>query len=187
MPPRESKTILTISTKRYQDLNLLNRLYDWLGYFRYTAKGRQLWGQAGVIVVVGGAPWDQAQRGVEVPEEGVNIAAFTCRYYLAINEKLPNNAGEPIARALADNWSRDITMRGETLVGSTAGVLGFTIGTDCTAGIANDVDTFKGGPGPSLAAAGSILLDEATESQERAGWRTLDLRLSSDPQMLIGP
>jgi hypothetical protein len=78
-------------------------------------------------------------------------------------------------------------MRGETLIGaSPPGVLGFTIGTDCTAGINNDVDTYKGGT-PTPSAAGSILLDEATESQERAGWRTLDLRLSSDPQMIITP
>jgi hypothetical protein len=145
------------------------------------------YGECGAIIVVGGAPWENAQRGVETDEDGINIAAFTCRYYLAINEKLPSNVGEPRARALADNWSRDITMRGETLIGATPpGVLAFTIGTDCTAGINNDIDTYKGG-GPPAVAAGSILLDEATESQERAGWRTLDLRLSSDPQMIIAP
>lgn len=133
----------------------------------------------GAIIVAGGAPWSLAQRGVETDEVGINIAAFTVRYYLAVNEKLPSNVGEPRARALADDFSRDITMRGETLVGG-GGVLDFTIGTDCASNIANDVDTYqKAGTGPH----GSILLDEATESQERAGWRTLDIRLSSDPQL----
>jgi hypothetical protein len=137
----------------------------------------------GAIIIAGGTPWSLAQRGVETDEVGINIAAFSCRYYLAVNEKLPSNVGEPRARALADDWSRDITMRGETLVGG-GGVLDFTIGTDCASGINNDVDTFKGGT-PTPGAHGAILLDEATESQERAGWRTLDMRLSSDPQLIL--
>lgn len=129
----------------------------------------------GAIIVAGGPPWSDAQRGVETDETGVNIAAFTVRYYLAVNEKLPSNVGEPRARALSDDFSRDITLRGEVLVGG-GGVLDFTIGTACA--LANDTDTFGTG-------AGTILMDEATESQERAGWRTLDMRLSSDPQLTV--
>jgi hypothetical protein len=129
----------------------------------------------GAIIVAGGPPWSDAQRGVETDEVGINIATFTVRYYLAVNEKLPSNVGEPRARALASDFSRDITLRGEVLVGG-GGVLDFTIGTDCA--LANDVDTFGTG-------TGSILLDEATETQERAGWRTLDMRLSSDPQLVL--
>jgi len=91
---------------------------------------------------------------------------------MAVNEKLPSNVGEPRARAFADDFSRDISLRGEVLIGG-GGVLDFTIGTDCA--LANDTDTFGTG-------AGTIYLDEATETQERAGWRTLDMRLSSDPQ-----
>lgn len=129
------------------------------------------------IIIAGGAPWSLAQRGVETDEDGINIAAFSVRYYLAVNEKLPSNVGIPRARALADDYSRDITLRGETLVGG-GGVLDFTVGTACV--LNNDVDTFGSG-------AGSILFDEATESQERAGWRTLDMRLSSDPELILGP
>jgi hypothetical protein len=129
----------------------------------------------GAIIIAGGPPWSDAQRGVETDETGINIAAFTVRYYLAVNEKLPSNVGEPRARALSDDFSRDISLRGEVLVGG-GGVLDFTIGTDCA--LANDVDTFGTG-------TGSILLDEATETQERAGWRTLDMRLSSDPQLVL--
>ncbi len=129
----------------------------------------------GAIIVVGGSPWDQAQRGVETDETGINISNFSVRYYLAINEKLPSNVGEPRARALADDFSRDISLRGEVLIGG-GGVLDFTIGTACS--LANDTDTFGTG-------AGTILLDEATETQERAGWRSLDMRLSSDPQLTV--
>jgi hypothetical protein len=129
---------------------------------------------SGAILVVGGTPWSLAQRGVELDETGVNIASFACRYYLAVNEKLPSNVGEPRARAQASKFSRDITLRGETLVGG-GGVMNFTMASSCV--LANDVATFT-------PVAGIILLDEVTETQERAGWRTLDMRLSSDPQLI---
>jgi len=153
---------------------LLKQLFQWL----YSPTG---FGSAGIrrhricgaIIVAGGPPWSQAQRGVETDETGVNIASFGVRYYLAVNEKLPSNVGEPRARALADDFSRDITLRGETLIGG-GGVLDFTIGTACV--LNNDTDTYGTG-------TGTILLDEVTETQERAGWRTLDMRLSSDPQL----
>lgn len=125
--------------------------------------------------MVGGAPWSLAQRGVEHDETGVNIASFATRYYLAVNEKLPSNVGEPRARAISDKFSRDITLRGETLVGG-GGVMDFTPGVACV--LANDTSTFT----PT---GGTILMDEVTETQERAGWRTLDMRLSSDPGMVV--
>lgn len=189
MPLHALKTHSTISAKECLHLNLLSRLHDWLGYFRYTPKGRERYGQCGAIIVVGGDPWQMAQRGVEANEGGTNTAAFTCRYYLAVNEKLPSNTGEPIARALSDDWSRDITLRGETLIGFVPdpgpppenNVLDFQIGVACV--LENDTDTFQGGT--PVGSHGTILLDEATESQERAGWRTLDMRLSSDPNMNV--
>jgi hypothetical protein len=161
-------------------LNHLNRLREWLNGFRYLPHARKRWSECGAIIIAGGAPWSLAQRGVETDEAGINIAAFSVRYYLAVNEKLPSNVGIPRARALADDFSRDITLRGETLVGG-GGVLDFTIGTACV--LNNDVNTFSQGTGPH----GDILFDEATESQERAGWRTLDMRLSSDPELNLGP
>lgn len=159
---------------------MLPNLIAWVTKLFHTPTG---FGSAGIrrhricgaIIVAGGPPWSDAQRGVETDEVGVNIANFSVRYYLAVNEKLPSNVGEPRARALSDDFSRDITLRGEVLVGG-GGVLDFTIGTDCS--LANDSDTFGTG-------TGAILLDEATESQERAGWRTLDMRLSSDPQLTL--
>jgi len=153
---------------------LINKLLRWWkGPTGFGTAGIRRHRICGAIIIAGGAPWSLAQRGVETDEVGINIAAFSCRYYLAVNEKLPSNVGEPRARALSDQFSRDITLRGETLVGG-GGVLDFTIGTACT--LANDIDTYGDG-------SGVVLMDEATESQERAGWRTLDVRLSSDPQL----
>jgi hypothetical protein len=156
---------------------LLTKLFQWLfvsptGFGSAGIRRQRI---CGAIIVVGGPPWDEAQRGVETDETGVNIASFAVRYYLAVNEKLPSNVGEPRARAMADDFSRDISLRGEVLIGG-GGVLDFTIGTDCS--LANDTDTFGTG-------AGTVLMDEATETQTRAGWRELDMRLSSDPQLVV--
>lgn len=156
--------------------NLLLKLRAWYeGPQGFGTAGIRRQRISGAILVIGGVPWSLAQRGVELDESGINVAAFTCRYYLAVNEKLPSNVGEPRARAVSDKWSRDITVRGETLVGG-GGLMSFAPGVACT--LANDVSTWT----PT---GGTILMDEVTESQERAGWRTLDMRLSSDPQMVV--
>jgi hypothetical protein len=127
--------------------------------------------------VVGGPPWTNAQRGVQFDETGINIASFAVRYYLAVNEKLPSNVGEPRARAQSNSFSRDVTLRGETLSGATGtnNVMLFTMASACT--LANQTTVFQ----PT---GGVMLLDEVTETQERAGWRTIDMRLSSDPQLV---
>jgi len=155
---------------------LITKLLRWFkGPTGFGTAGIRRHRICGAIIIAGGPPWSLAQRGVETDEGGINIAAFSVRYYLAVNEKLPSNVGIPRARALADDYSRDITLRGETLVGG-GGVLDFTIGTACT--LNNDTNTFGTG-------TGTILFDECTESQERAGWRTLDMRLSSDPELVV--
>jgi len=152
--------------------NLLQRLFKAPTGFGSAGIRRQR--ICGAILIAGGPPWDGAQRGVETVETGINISNFSVRYYLAVNEKLPSNVGEPIARALSDDFSRDITLRGEVV--GASGVMAFTIATDCA--LANDTDTFGTG-------TGTILLDEVTESQERAGWRAIDMRLSSDPGLVL--
>ncbi len=154
---------------------MIKQLLQWLnGPTGFGTAGIRRQRISGAILVAGGPPWDGAQRGVETIETGINISNFSVRYYLAVNEKLPSNVGEPIARALSDDFSRDITVRGE-VVGAD-GVMAFTIATDCA--LANDTNTFGTG-------VGTILLDEVTETQERAGWRSIDMRLSSDPGLVI--
>jgi hypothetical protein len=122
------------------------------------------------ILIVGS--W-AAQRGVELDETGINVSGFSVRYYLAVNEKLPSNVGEPRARAMSNKFSRDVKIKGEVV--SSGGVMAYAIATACIP--ANDRQDFGDG-------SGSLLLDEATVDQERAGWRSLDMSLSSDPGVI---
>jgi len=125
---------------------------------------------AGAILIVGS--W-AGQRGVELDEDGISVRAFDCIYRPFVNERLLSNVGEPRARAVSDAFSREVTVQGE-VTGAT-GLMAADVGVEIT--VANDVDTFGDG-------TGSLLLDEVTESQERAGWRSINMRLSSDPGVI---
>lgn len=125
----------------------------------------------GAILIVGN--WD-AQRGVEMDETGISIASFIVRYFPFVNEKLMSNVGEPRARAVSDKLSRDVKIKGE--VTGANGVMAFAVATACA--VANDVADFGDG-------SGDLLFDEATITQERAGWRDLDMSLSSDPGVTV--
>jgi len=126
--------------------------------------------ESGAILIVGS--W-AAQRGVEIDESGINVSNFDVMYKPFINERLPSNVGEPRARAVSDKFSREVTIQGEQLF-PAAGVMLFALGTACT--VANDINDFGGATPP-----GSLLLDEVTVAQERAGWRKINMKLSSDP------
>jgi hypothetical protein len=121
----------------------------------------------GALIIYGN--W-AGQRGVELDETGISVRSFEVRYFPFVNEKLMSNVGEPRARAISDKFSREVTVAGE--VTGTTGIMAFTLGTQCT--VANDVDDFGDG-------SGDLLLDEATVSQERANWRSVSAKLSSDP------
>ncbi len=125
-----------------------------------------------MILITGNPPWTLAQRGVEFNEVGIAIRRFTVRYFPEVNDRLQNNAGETIARALSDQFSREVTYEGET-TGAT-GVMAFALAAACS--FANDVADFGTG-------VGRLLLDEATVTQERAGWRAVNGRCSSNPQL----
>lgn len=125
-----------------------------------------------MILIVGSAPWTLAQRGVEFNEVGLAIRRFSTRYFPEVNERLQNNAGETIARALSDKFSREVSWEGETT--GTTGLMAATLGTAMT--FANDTNDFGDG-------SGKLLLDEATVTQERGGWRSVSGRASSNPQL----
>lgn len=127
--------------------------------------------ECGAILVVGGGGWENAQMGVEFDETGINISRHEVRYYLAVNNKLPGKFGTPRARAFADGFSRDITQEGEMI-----GAIPYTLATACS--LANDVDDFGDG-------SGDVFFDEATVTQERAGWKTANMKLSSDPEITV--
>lgn len=158
-------------------------LTEFIAYFRYTPKGKKNWGQAGVInILPNTSSWAAAQRGVERPTVGVNIRRFAVRYFVEVNEKLQGNTGEVVARAISDQAAREITVEGETA--SLTGVMAFTFGVALTAnqvgagGLNNDISTWNSGGTTVL-----VIMDEVTETQERAGWRSINMRLSSNPQL----
>jgi hypothetical protein len=149
---------------------MIKQFIRWLLGLNYWPHARE----SGAILIVG--DW-AAQRGVEIDETGINVSNFDTLYKPFINERLPSNVGEPRARAVSDKFSREVTIQGEQL-DPPAGLMLFTLGTACT--VANDVDDFGGGEG-------TLLLDEVTVSQERAGWRKINMKLSSDPGVTAGP
>lgn len=147
---------------------MIKQFLKWLWCGNYLPKARLRLRECGAILIVGS--WD-AQRGVELDEDGINVSNFDVMYKPYINERLPSNVGEPRARAVSDQFSREVTVQGEQLF-PAAGLLLFTLGTACT--VSNDANDFGDG-------SGSLLLDEVTVTQERAGWRKINMKLSSDP------
>lgn len=129
------------------------------------------------LEILGSSTWNNAQRGVAANEVGISIRRFAVRYHPEINEKLPSNEGQTVARAVADKPSREITLEGEVTSITNQGVMGFVFAAFLSAtALANDINW-----GLSTANAGRLVLDEVTETQERAGWRSINMRISSDP------
>jgi len=148
---------------------MIKRLSRWFrGPQGFGTAGLRRHRISGAILIVGN--W-AGQRGVELDETGISVRAFDCLYKPFVNDRLMSNVGEPRARAVSDAFSREVTVQGE-VTGAT-GLMAADVGVEIT--VANDVETF-GGVNP-----GSLLLDEVTETQERAGWRSINMRLSSDP------
>jgi hypothetical protein len=127
------------------------------------------------LTILGSSTWNNAQRGVQSNEVGISIRRWAVRFHPEINEKLPDNAGQTVARAVANQPSREITLEGEVTTVSNTGVMGIAFAAFSGYTFANDASWGTG------VNAGGIILDEVTETQERAGWRSINMRLSSDP------
>lgn len=133
------------------------------------ARGAQF-GECGALTILGFT----GQRGVEFAETGISVERFECRYFPEVNEKIMDNVNETRGRARSQKFSRDVTIEGEVL-GAT-GVMAYTLTTACVP--ANDVNTFGDG-------SGTLLLDEATETQARGEWRKGSIKLSSNPGLTL--
>ncbi len=109
-------------------------------------------------------------RGIELDEIGIVARQFQVRYYPEVDQRFQNFVGETFLRSVSQKFSREVTCEGE--VRGTGGIMAFTLGVACT--FANDVADF----GPT---GGTLLLDEATITQTRGGWRSVSVRASSNP------
>lgn len=128
--------------------------------------------------IIGAGVWQNAQRGVQFPEVGISIRRWAVRYYPEINERLPDNFGQIIARAVADVASRDITIEGE--VTGTSGIMNLFFAIAISYTFQNDLQWgIVGANQPPI--TGFLILDEVTETQERAAWRSINMRVSSNP------
>lgn len=114
------------------------------------------------------------QYGVELDETSLNIEAFEVTVAPQFKEYLPDKVNNNRGFAIGQLRS-EITLNGE-LSAASSGVLAFTFSTACT--LANDVDYFG-------QTAGSIFLDSATISQNRAGWKSLSQNLSRDTSIVL--
>lgn len=114
------------------------------------------------------------QYGVELAETGISVKQVVVRYFPEVNAPIMDNVGETRGKVKSNKFSRDVTVEGEVL-GAT-GVMAFTTTTACT--IANDVADFGDG-------SGTLLMDEATVTQTRAEWRSVSIKLSSNPGLTV--
>lgn len=127
--------------------------------------------QQQTLSILGGSGYG---RGVELAETGGNCESFEVRYFPEVNEDLAGIGGEVFLTAKSQKFARDIS--GNMEVNAGTGWAAFTLTTACS--FANDVSTYGDG-------SGSILLDEATETQNRFGWRSLAVNASSKPNRTL--
>lgn len=128
--------------------------------------------ECGAVTVLGSG---NAQYGVELNETGISVRSVVVRYFAEIDVRIMDNVGETRGRVKSNKFSRDVTVEGEVLNPGT-GVLAFTLTTACV--IANDASDYGDG-------TGTLLLDEATVTQTRAEWRSVSVKLSSNPGLVI--
>jgi len=139
-------------------------------HFGYLPHARRKWATCGALTVVG-TP-STVTRGILVAETGINVRRFQVRYHAEINAPLEGITGEITARGISQLFSREITCEGE--ISGTTGIMAFALATACT--FANSVTDFGG-----VATVGKILMEEATVTSERAGWRSVSVRCVSNP------
>lgn len=150
--------------------NFLARFFSRPSGFGSAGISRQR--ECGAITITG-TGLSSAQYGAESDEVGLNLESIEVRYYREVNVKLQNIKGQTRGRALADKFSRDVTIQGE-VIGAT-GLMALT-SASVAATFANDSTDFG-------ATSGSFIFDEGTITQNRTGWRSANIKLSSDPEL----
>jgi len=111
------------------------------------------------------------KRGIALEEVGINVRRFQVRYMPEVDIRHPNYVGETVLRSVSMKFSREASCEGE--IKGNQGIMAFALGAACA--FANSVGDF---PSSSF---GTLLLDDATVSQERTGWKSVAVRCSSNP------
>lgn len=114
------------------------------------------------------------QPGLELAQTGINASAHNITYKPEWVRKTPNFQNQTVGRALPSLASRELTISGDFLNQTAAGIMTATFLVDSAGIITNDVAEFGG-------AVGVLMLDEVTVTQERASDRSLSFKFSSDP------
>lgn len=109
--------------------------------------------------------------GIAADETALNIEAFEVKCSPSFRELLGDRVNNPKAWAIGASM-QNITLSGE-ISGST-GPMAFTFTTACTLANMTSLGTIFG------ISAGDVLLEEATVSQARAGWKSLSQSLRRD-------
>jgi hypothetical protein len=124
------------------------------------------------IKLVSSARSGAAYWGVPWQEVGINISRMQVRFFPEVDERIKNASGETVIRSVSTYFSREITCEGE-LTNNSVGIIALTLGAAC---LFNTGDQYAFTP-----YGGTFLLDEATVTSERRGWRSVSVRASSNP------
>lgn len=113
------------------------------------------------------------QSGIEIAETGVNVATFTVRYFPEFRRPLLTILGQTQGFAVPTIPSAEVNIQGE--VSGATGLMAATFLTGTT--LTNDAALFG-------RSAGIFLMTEATESQDREGWRSMNQSYRADPMLI---
>lgn len=121
------------------------------------------------------------QRGIEFNEVAIVVRRFSVRYYPEVDRRIKDHSEQTFVRVQSRFFSRDIVCEGEVRGASPNGIMGFTLGVALTYG--NDITVFKDRADNNVPInpRGTVVLDDATEAQDRTGWRSVSVRASSNP------
>lgn len=113
---------------------------------------------------------DGFQRGIAADETGINIAAFSARYFPQYKDFRVNKDGQNLGFAEPDSLSCEVTLSGD-VIGDT-GVMAADFATAYAFG--NATDEIGAGDG-------GLYWDEITISQSSGGWKTFTGKATSHP------
>lgn len=112
-----------------------------------------------------------SQLNIENAEIGVEVQSFEVTYKPEYKVPFMSRLGQTTGFGVTDKMSLEISIEA-----NTKGTTGLMAATTTTALVlANDTTTFQASPG-------GIYMDEVTEKQKPREWRSISMKLSSNPE-----